>query len=149
MQPRQTRLASATINRMLASGFATRILIVDHDRQVGVTLSFMLAARRFDEVRAVRSAGRAMAITEQFRPEIVFLDLDLPEDGTMAVARKLVHDAHRPRPRLIALSRDAEPAAREKARAAGFERCIGKPVSHDELDKVLGTDSRPRDLEST
>lgn len=138
MQPQKTRLASATITRMPAAGFATRILIVDQDRQVGVTLSFMLSARRYDEVRAVRSAGRALAVTEQFRPEIIFLDLDLPEDGTMAVVRRLAHDSRRPRPRLFALVLDAEPQVRDRARAAGFERCLVKPVSHEELDKILG-----------
>ena len=39
--------------------------------------------------------------------------------------------------RLIALTRDPEHAAREEARAAGFERYLVKPVSQDELDKVL------------
>jgi CheY-like chemotaxis protein len=138
MQPQNIRLASAAITRAPAAGFATRILIVDQDRQVGVTLSFMLSTRRFDEVRAVRSAGRAMAVTEQFRPEIIFLDLGLPDDGSMAVAHKVARDAHRPRPRLFALTIGAEPAIRDKARAAGFERCLVKPVSHEELDKILG-----------
>lgn len=138
MQPQKTRLASATVTRSPAPGFATRFLIVDQDRQVGVTLSFMLAARRYDDVRAVRSAGRAIAVAEQFRPEIIFLDLELPDDGTMALARKLAHEARRPRPRLFALASDAEPAMRDKARGAGFERCLVKPVSHEELDKILG-----------
>jgi len=139
MQPQKTRLASATITRMPAAGFATRILIVDQDRQVGVTLSFMLAARRYDEVRAVRSAGRALAVAEQFRPEMIFLDLELPDDGTMALAHKLAPEARRPRPRLFALVSGEEPAIREKARTAGFERCLSKPVSHEELDKILGS----------
>jgi CheY-like chemotaxis protein len=138
MQPQKSRLASAALTRIPAAGYSTRILIVDQDRQVGVTLSFMLSARSYDEVRAVRSAGRAVTVTEQFRPEIIFLDLELPDDGTMAFARKLAHDARRPRPRLFALARDLEPQIRDKARAAGFERCLEKPVSHEELDKILG-----------
>ena len=123
---------------MPAAGAATRILIIDQDRQIGVTLSFMLSARRFEDVRAVRSARRAVTVTDQFRPEIIFLDLELPDDGTMEVTRKLAGDARRPRPRLIALTLDAQPPARDKARAAGFERCLVKPVSHEELDKILG-----------
>ena len=138
MQPPKTRLASTTINRMPAAGAATRILIIDQDRQIGVTLSFMLSARRFEDVRAVRSARRAVTVTDQFRPEIIFLDLELPDDGTMEVTRKLAGDARRPRPRLIALTLDAQSPARDKARAAGFERCLVKPVSHEELDKILG-----------
>ena len=138
----KTRLASAAVMRMTAAGSITRILIVDQDRQVGVTLSFMLSARRFEEVRAVRSAKRAVAITEQFQPEIVFLDLDLPDDGGIAVARQLTRDSRLRRPRLIALTNDEQHPMRENARAAGFERFLVKPVSHEELDKILGI-SRP------
>jgi CheY-like chemotaxis protein len=138
MQPQKSRLASAAITKTPAAGYSTRILIVDQDRQVGVTLSFMLSTRSYDEVRVVRSAGRAMAITEQFRPEIIFLDLELPDDGTMAVARALTRDTRRPRPRLFALASGSEATIRDKLRAAGFERCLEKPVSHQELDKVLG-----------
>jgi len=142
MQPQKIRRASATITKAPAS-IPTRILIVDQDRQVGVALSLMLSARSYDQVRAVRSARRAMAITEQFRPEIIFFDLELPDDGTMAVVRKLAQDVRRPRPRLIALAMNAKSPGREEARAAGFERCLVKPVSHEELDRVLGIVTRP------
>lgn len=138
----KTRLGSAAVMRMTAAVSVTRILIVDQDRQVGVTLSFMLSARRFEEVRAVRSAKRAVAITEQFQPEIVFLDLDLPDDGGIAVARQLARDSRLRKPRLIALTTQVEHPMREQARAAGFERFLVKPVSHEELDKILGI-SRP------
>ena len=117
---------------------STRILIVDQDRQIGMTLSFMLATRRFDEVRAVRSAKRAMAIAERFLPDIVFLDLELPDGGGIPVARQLVRDASKRRPRLIALTRHPEDPMYDKARAAGFERLLLKPVSHQELDRILG-----------
>ena len=120
------------------TGSATRILIVDQDRQIGVALSFMLSARRFEDFRSVRSAKRAVAITLQFQPEIVFLDLELPDEGGISVARQLIRDARTHRPRLIALTKHAEHPMREQARAAGFERFLMKPITHEELDKVLG-----------
>ncbi len=120
-----------------------RILIVDQDRGVGQALSFMLAARRYDEVRAVRSADRALKITAQFRPEIVFLELDLPDGDSIAVARQLVRYVRQSRPRLIALTREAKHPLREEARLAGFERFTQKPVSHEELDEILGIAREP------
>src|SRR5437868_1606369 len=121
MHPQKDRLASATIARSSVPAPAPRILIIDQDRQVGVSLSFMLSARSFDDVRAVRSAKRAVTVTEQFHPEIVFLDIELPEDGANAIMRKLARDTRKPRPRLIALAADAERPMRDRARAAGFE----------------------------
>jgi len=134
----KSRLMSTTLKRSPPADNATRILIVDQDRQVGMALTFMLSAQQFDEVRAVRSTERAVKVIDQFRPEIVFLDLELPDGGAFAVARKLADDARKPRARLIALSVDAGSPVREKARAAGFERCVAKPVSHEELSLILG-----------
>lgn len=123
-----------------ASAALTRILIVEQDRLVGVALSFMLSARRFDQVRCVRSAARAAAIAEQFQPEIAFLDLELLPDGGFALARQLVRTARFRQPRLIALTKLTGPPAHEAIRAAGFERILAKPVSPCELDDVLGAD---------
>lgn len=122
---------------------ATRILIVDHDRGVGTALTFMLAARGYDDVRAVRSVRRAVAVAEQFRPALVFLDLELPEQGALEVASRLRTGARLHALRLIALTSDAGHESREAARAAGFERYLVKPLSQAELDKVLHRQESP------
>ncbi|HEU4687143.1 MAG TPA: response regulator [Vicinamibacterales bacterium] len=134
----KSRLPAPT-PRLPAPRWDTRILIVDQDRQLGVTLSFMLATRQFDDVRSVRSAKRAMGIAEQFLPDMIFLDLDLPDGGAIPLGRLLARDARgRRRPRLIGLTNHSEDPNRDEARAAGFERLLVKPVSHEELDKILG-----------
>ena len=135
----KSRLPSP-ISRLPAAGFTTRILIVDPDRQLGVTLSFMLATRRYEEVRCVKSARRAMVVAEQFLPDLVFLDLDLPDGAGIPLARALTRDAHRRRPRFIGLTKQAVDPDFDNARAAGFERLLVKPVLHDALDKILGID---------
>lgn len=129
----------APIPRLPAPGWETRILIVDQDRQLGVTLSFMLATRQFDDVRSVRSAKRAMGIAEQFLPDMIFLDLDLPDEGAIPLGQLLARNVRsKRRPRLIGLTNHSEDPNCDKARAAGFERLLKKPVSHEELDKILG-----------
>jgi CheY-like chemotaxis protein len=115
----------------------THFLIVDGDREVGRALSFMLEARGYGEVRAVRSAARAESIFGVFQPGIVFLDLDLPDSGSLRLAEQLRRHTRLRKFRLIALTRDVEHAKREDARAAGFERYLVKPVAQAELDKIL------------
>jgi DNA-binding response OmpR family regulator len=122
---------------------ATRILIVDGDRQVGTSLTFMLAARGYDDVRAVRSARRAVAIAEVFRPGLVFLDLELPDQGALEVADLLRRGARLQAMRLIALTSNNEHESREEARVAGFERYLVKPLAQSELDKILGSPAEP------
>jgi DNA-binding response OmpR family regulator len=120
----------------------THILIVDGDRRVSAALGFMLAVRGYDEVRAVRSASRALAVAATFHPGIVFLDIELPDTASLDLAERLRRGAHRHAIRLIALTSQVEHPGREAARSAGFERYMVKPLAQGELDKVL---RRPAD----
>jgi CheY-like chemotaxis protein len=115
----------------------TCILIVEDDRQASMALTFMLSARGYAEVRAVRSAARALTVAETFRPGIVFLDFELPERGSTDLAELLRRGAGQHAMRVIALTRSVEHAGREDARAAGFERFLVKPLVQAELDKIL------------
>jgi len=123
---------------------ATRILIVDNDRQVGTSLTFMLSARGYDDVRAVRSARRAVAIAEQFRPGLIFLDMELPDQGALEVADRLRKGSRQRSMRLIALTSKTDHERREEDRLAGFERYMVKPLSQAELDKILGNPAAPQ-----
>lgn len=116
---------------------STRILIVDNDRSVGTSLTFMLSARGYDEVRSVRSPERAVALAQLFHPALVFLDYDLPDPGAHELAARLRKGAQQRAMRLIALTANSEHERREEARAAGFERYLAKPLSQIELDKIL------------
>jgi CheY-like chemotaxis protein len=116
---------------------STRILVVDNDRTVGTALTFMLAARGYQEVRSVRSARRAIALAELFRPALVFLELELPEEGALAVASQMRRGARQQTVRLIALTASADRGQREEARQAGFELYLLKPLAQSELDAVL------------
>jgi len=114
------------------------ILIVDGDRSVGVSLSFMLGIAGYEDVRAVRSAARALAVAEKYHPAIVFLDFELGSGDGYELANQLRRNAKQRAMRLIALTTDSEHPAREAARNAGFERFLVKPATQAELDKCLG-----------
>jgi CheY-like chemotaxis protein len=115
----------------------TRILIIDNDRQTGRSLALMLEATGYDEIRTVRSAARAITVAEEFRPALVFLDIEMPEPGGYDLATQLQRNSKLRAMRLIALTTDVEHATREAARVAGFERFLVKPVTQVELDKIL------------
>lgn len=115
----------------------TPILIIDDDRLTGKALAAMLNAAGYDDVRAVRSAERAMTVAEALRPAIVFLDIDLPAPGGYDLALRMQRNARLRAMRLIALTGNVVHGTREEARAAGFERFLVKPVMQVELDKIL------------
>jgi DNA-binding response OmpR family regulator len=115
----------------------THILIIEHDRRISTALTFMLSARGYDEVRAVRSAARAIAIAEAFSPGIVFLDIERPDNEILDLATQLYRRVNRNALRLIALTNSVGHEPREEARHADFERYLVKPLSQVDLDKVL------------
>jgi two-component system CheB/CheR fusion protein len=117
--------------------FETGMLIIDGDRRASVALSFMLNLRGYDEIRAVRSAARAVIIAENFSPGIVFLDIELPDTDTLELANVLRRSSGQKNVRLIALTSTVEHPLRERARQAGFERFLVKPCEQAEVDKVL------------
>ena len=77
------------------------------------------------------AAGLAMAAAE--RPDLILMDLNLPEvDGWEAARRLKADPATRDIP-IIALSAHAMPGDREKALASGCDDFDTKPVEFDRL----------------
>ena len=122
-----------------SAGLSVRILIVVADRLVGRQLARMLTKKGYQEVRAVSDVDRALVLSHEYDPDIVFLDLELPGDAyelARALQRQSGRDAHR----LIALTPAIDHSTRERARHAGFERWLVTPVVQDELDDLLTID---------
>ena len=135
-------LSSPELSRCDPAKFDVRILIVVGDRLVGRQLARMLTKRGCREVRAVSAMDRALVLSHEYEPGIVFLDLELPGDAydlAHALQRQAGHEAHR----LIALTPAIDHSTRERARRAGFERWLVTPVMPDELDNLLSTE-QPR-----
>ncbi|HEY3355416.1 MAG TPA: response regulator [Polyangia bacterium] len=98
------------------------------------------------DVRAVGTGAAALAAAVADPPEVVLLDIGLPDLDGYEVARRL-------RPRLaraclVAVTGYSQPADRERARAAGFDRHLAKPVAIEALEQLLdaGLDAPPAGL---
>jgi CheY-like chemotaxis protein len=133
MQPHAHRAPDELISAVKAA----RVLIVDDDVAEARSLAGMLGAAGYWAVREVHSAAVALAAAVEFRPGIIFLDIELPDMSGYDAALLLHQNAVLQDTRLIALTDSIEHTARETARAAGFERYLVKPVTNIELRKVL------------
>lgn len=68
-----------------------KILVVDDEALARERLCRLLARLRPEaERRAVASAGEALALIRQWQPQILFLDIRMPELDGVAVARRLL-----------------------------------------------------------
>jgi CheY-like chemotaxis protein len=119
-----------------------RVLVVDDNQDSADSLAAML---RLDghEVSVAYAGEAAIALAERLRPEVILLDIGLPDIDGHAVARRLREreragaaaqpkDAAR-QARIVALSGYGQAADRQLSLAAGCDGHLVKPVSHDEL----------------
>jgi CheY-like chemotaxis protein len=118
-----------------------RVLIVDHDIESSSSLECMLEASGRSETRVAYSGHAALVMAAAFRPSIILLELDLLDMSGYEVARILHERPESHDLRLIALTSSPEHAGRERARVAGFERYLLKPVAAIDL-AVLTADAR-------
>lgn len=107
----------------------TRVLVVDDDPTLLRGLTINLQARHFD-VDAVATGGAALRHAAQQHPDVVILDLGLPDLDGVDVVRGLRGWSSVP---VIVLSaRDAQ-AAKVDALDAGADDYVTKPFGMDEL----------------
>lgn len=104
-----------------------RILVADDNVDAAQTFAELLRLEGFD-VREVHDGEEALRVAREFRPQLVFLDLDMPRMTGIQVAMQLRQLAPPARPHMVALTgwgREADLAA---AKAAGFDEHLTKPA---------------------
>jgi CheY-like chemotaxis protein len=89
----------------------------------------------------------ALEAVQRGRPELVLLDIGLPVLNGYEVAQRIPEHADTNRPVIVALTGYGQEENRERAKAAGFDLYLVKPVDPLELTKVLaavanGSDAR-------
>ncbi|HEX5786898.1 MAG TPA: ATP-binding protein [Woeseiaceae bacterium] len=114
----------------------TRIVVVDDNRDAAESL-YMLLTTLGANVRVVYDGNAALEAVQAFRPEIVLLDIGMPGMDGYEVARKLHERPDRQDILLVALTGWAQPQDVERAKAAGFDLHLTKPVTSAQLMQLL------------
>jgi two-component system, OmpR family, response regulator len=106
------------------------VLVVDDEPNILALLCASLRLSGFD-VHAANSAAQALATLAQTVPDIVVLDVTLPDGDGFTLARKL-HSTHEQLPVLFLTARDGL-ADRIAGLSAGGDDYVTKPFSLEEL----------------
>jgi PAS domain S-box-containing protein len=113
-----------------------RILVVDDNADAAATLGELLAALGHEVM--VRFDGKsALADAASFRPQVLVLDIGLPDIDGYELARRLRSEAPTAQARYLALTGYGQPHDRTLAHAAGFDHHFVKPVDIAALQAVL------------
>jgi CheY-like chemotaxis protein len=79
----------------------------------------------------------AVALIRQNRPDLVFLDLQMPLQDGFSVIRELRSDVSFCNLAVVAVTASAMLGDRERALAAGFDSYIAKPIDLCEVEKQV------------
>ena len=113
-----------------------RILIVDDDRDAAESLAAVLGlAGHLTEI--AYNGPKALDRARAFLPEVVLLDIGLPEISGDEVARRIRREKWGAGMVLVAMTGWGHEYDREQSRAAGFRDHLIKPVRHEALIKLL------------
>ena len=109
-----------------------RILIVEDEEDNLTVLSHILELLlEQQDLLIARDGHEAIRMAYQHRPDIILLDLTLPNLSGWEVARSLKSDAHFRSTPLLALTAHAMVGDRERALQAGCDDYFAKPIEID------------------
>lgn len=104
-----------------------KVLIVDDNQASRDLIRAILKSVRCDIIEA--SHGRqGLDLVRQERPDLVLLDIDMPEMDGLTVVRQIRQDTAFANLPVVAVTAFAMEGDREKALEAGFTAYVTKPV---------------------
>ncbi|HXS53126.1 MAG TPA: ATP-binding protein [Usitatibacter sp.] len=114
-----------------------RILLADDNVDFARSLAAVLE-RNGHEVRIAHDGAEALRIAADFSPQFAFLDIGMPKVHGYEVARRLKATPTTSDCVLVAVTGWGQEDDRRRARDAGFDRHLVKPIDPQQLETVLG-----------
>jgi CheY-like chemotaxis protein len=111
-------------------------LVVD-DNVDGAEMLALFLDLSGHSTRLAHSGREALALVEEFEPQIVFLDIGLPDMSGYEVARALRSRSSALRPRLVAVTGWGAEEDRRLAHDAGFDDHLVKPVDTKSVRELV------------
>jgi len=109
-----------------------RILIVDDEPNIVASLEFLMRGDEYD-VRVARNGEEALLLAERFRPDLVLLDVMMPQRSGFEVCRRIRENPALREMKIVMLTARGRDVEREKGLKSGANAYVTKPFSTKEL----------------
>jgi DNA-binding response OmpR family regulator len=117
------------------------VLVVEDDPPLRRMVSLFLRAAGY-RVRAAEDGSSGLALAQEERPDLVLLDLMLPELDGWEVLRRIKGDALTAAIPVLVLTASVDPRLTEQALRLGATRFLAKPIDSrllvEHVDAVVG-----------
>ncbi|HET6423610.1 MAG TPA: ATP-binding protein [Planctomycetaceae bacterium] len=113
-----------------------KILVVDDNRDGAASMTMMLKLLK-NEVRTANDGLQAIEMAEQFRPDVILMDLGMPRMNGYDATRQIRQQEWGTGIMIVALTGWGQDADRTLSREAGCDAHLVKPVELNELKRML------------
>jgi len=134
--PRQAPVEAARQRTGTPSDGPRHILVIDDNDDMRQMLRLTLATEG-REVREARDGASGLAHAAATKPDVVLVDVGLPDMDGYEVARRLRAHPGGANLRLIALTGYGQEDDRRRAAEAGFDAHLTKPVTPEVLERAI------------
>jgi CheY-like chemotaxis protein len=118
-----------------------RVLLVDDNRDVATSMCRFVRLLGHD-VRVAFDGAEAMQVADEFRPDVVLMDIGMPKLNGYDVAQRLRSEQWGQQMTLVAVSGWGREADRRRSIQSGFDRHMTKPIEPLALEAFLETSAR-------
>jgi PAS domain S-box-containing protein len=129
-------LGTTTVAGMAQPQRIFRVLVVDDNQDAAQSLAMLLEILGH-RVETSNDAASALSRAPVFQPDLVLLDVGLPNMNGYEVARALRAQPSMRESTLVACTGYGQEDDRRKAREAGFDHHLVKPVHMEDLERIL------------
>jgi len=113
-----------------------RVLVADDNLDAAESLA-MLLTMMGHEVRAAHDGAQAVDQAEQFRPDLILMDVGMPKLDGLQAATQIRSFAWGRAPVIVALTGWGQEADRKRSKAAGCDEHLVKPLDIERLTTLL------------
>ena len=129
------RLRAAVPWNSVGSAMAKKVLIVE-DNELNMKLFHDLLEAQGYDILETREGLQALSLAREHRPDLILMDIQLPEISGLEVTKWLKEDEELASIPVVAVTAFAMKGDEERIREGGCEAYISKPIS---VAHFLGT----------
>ena len=120
-----------------------RVLVVEDNVDAAQTLMRLIRLMGHDVAYALDGLS-ALEAARRFRPQVILLDIGLPDFNGHNIARQIKWDPNLQRTRIIAITGRPLHEVRRKALDAGCEQVFAKPMDPQVLEELISAQAENR-----
>lgn len=113
-----------------------RILVADDNRDSAESMAIMLELLH-NQVMTAHDGLEVVAKAEKFRPEVILMDVGMPKLNGLEATKRIREQPWGRNVKIIAVTGWGQDGDRERTRAVGCDGHLVKPISLDDLQKLL------------